>query len=97
MLSLETLKSQYRSRIIGIAEKYGAENIRVFGSVARGEQRGNSDIDFLVTLQPKTTLLKLAAMERELSELLGCTIDVVSERALSPYFRDQVLDEATPL
>jgi len=86
-----------RSEIIGIAEIYGARNVRLFGSVARGESDAGSDIDLLVEFGPGVTLLKHAAMVRELEALLGCKIDLVSDKGLRPRIRDRVLKEAVPI
>ena len=92
----ELLKSK-RAEIIRITEKYGARNVRLFGSVARGEYDQASDIDLLVEFGPGVTLLKHAAMIRELELLLGVKTDVVSDRALRARIRDRVLDEAVPI
>jgi hypothetical protein len=69
----------------------------MFGSVARGDAGPASDVDFLVELEPGRSLLDHAALMLDLSELLGCAVDVVSERALHWYIRDRVLAEAIPL
>ncbi len=86
-----------REEILRIAEKYGAKDVRIFGSVARGEADEKSDIDFLVRLEPGTTLLRHAAVVRELTRLLGCNVDVVSERGLRERIKDRVLREAAPI
>jgi len=84
-------------RIKAIAESYHAQNIRVFGSVARGEERSDSDIDFLVDFLPGSTLLDQIGFMNALSTLLGRKVDVVSERALNKYLRQSVLQEAISL
>ena len=86
----------HRQAILSIAARIGASNIRVFGSVARGEHREGSDIDLLVDLAPGVTLFDLSRLHRELSELLGVPVDIVSSRALLPRDQD-VLDEAIAL
>ena len=96
-LRFETFRTRYRENILEIARRYGAEDVRIFGSVARGEASEESDLDILVALRPGTTLLMLAAMERELRELVGRNVDIVSERSVSKYFRDDVLREARVL
>jgi len=83
-----------RDEVLRIAARHGAHNVRVFGSVARGEDRGDSDVDLLVELAPGVTLLRHAALVRELEALLGRKVDVVSERALRPQLREDVLREA---
>jgi predicted nucleotidyltransferase len=91
------LLSNARSAILGLAEKHGAQKIRIFGSVARGEANDASDIDFLVAMGPGRSLLDLVGLEQDLAELLGRRVDVVSEGGLSPYLRDRILREARPL
>jgi len=72
-------------------------NVRVFGSVARGENRPDSDIDFLVNLEAGRSLLDLARLLRELNNLLGYPVDVITEAGLRPRIKPQVLKEARPL
>lgn len=83
--------------ILGIATRYGASNIRVFGSVARGEDRADSDIDFLIDLEPGRTLLDLGGLYADLQDLLGRNVDVVTEGGISKYIRRQVMAEAVTL
>jgi hypothetical protein len=92
-----TALAETRDEILRIAARHGARNIRVFGSVARGEDRTDSDIDFLVRFDPGVTLLRHAALARELESLLHRKVDVVSDRGLRERIRNQVLQEATPL
>jgi len=73
-----------RDRIREIAASCNADSIALFGSTARGEDTEASDCDFLADLKPKTTLFHIARMKRLLEELLGCPVDIVSRRALSP-------------
>ena len=96
-MNIEALLKEKREAIIRIAAKYGAQNVRVFGSVVRGEANENSDVDFLVQFSPGVTLLNHAALVRELEALLGGRVDVVSERALKPRIREKILKEAVPL
>ena len=86
-----------RGEILRIAAAHGAQNVRVFGSVSRGEAGSESDIDFLVKLESGRSLLDLIAIKQELEDLLGCEVDVVTEDAVSPYIREQVLREAVRL
>jgi hypothetical protein len=92
----DLLKSK-RDEIIKTAAKHGAHNVRVFGSVARGEADAQSDIDLLVEFKQGTTLLGHAALISELEELLGVKVDVVSDRGLRERVRDRVLNEAVAL
>jgi hypothetical protein len=88
---------QKRDEIIAIAARYGVRNVRLFGSVARGESDESSDIDLLVTLDRGVTLMKVSALRRELEALLGCQVDVISDKGLRERIRDRVLAEAVPL
>ncbi|MCL6536000.1 MAG: nucleotidyltransferase family protein [Armatimonadetes bacterium] len=96
-MTLETLLRAKRDEILQICAKYGARNVRVFGSVARGEADEQSDIDLLVEFEPNRSLLDHAGLWVELQELLGVKVDVVSERGLKPRIRQRVLQEAIPL
>lgn len=92
----ELLKSK-RDEILRIAAKHGARNVRVFGSVARGEADEQSDVDFLVEMEPDRSLMDRAGLMVELEELLGRKVDVATERVLKPRLREKVLKEAVPI
>jgi uncharacterized protein len=92
----ELLKDK-REAILQIAAKHGARNVRVFGSVARGEADDQSDIDFLVDMEPGRSLLDLGGLLMDLQDLLGRNVDVVTERGLKPRIRERVLHEAVAL
>jgi predicted nucleotidyltransferase len=96
MTPLELLQHK-RDEIRRIATKHGAYNLRVFGSVARGEARPDSDIDLLIDKGPTTSSWFPAGLVLELEEILGRRVEIVTEKALSPYLRDRVLSEAIPL
>ncbi len=96
MVADEFLKNK-RSEILRLAARRGARNIRVFGSVARGDARPDSDVDFLVELEPDRSLLDLGGLLMDLQDLLGRKVDVVTEKGLHWYIRDRVLEEAVPL
>ena len=91
------LIQQHREAILDLAARHGASNVRVFGSLARGEGTKDSDLDLLVTLEEKRSLLDLVGLKLDIEDLLNRSVDVVTEPALSPYIRDLVLAEATPL
>jgi len=86
-----------RSAIVQAAAANGARNVRVFGSVARGDDRPDSDVDFLVTLEPGRTLLDLARLEQRLEALLGRRVDVVTESGLRESIRTAAFREAVPV
>ena len=87
--------SQRRSDIERLARLHGAYNLRIFGSVARGEAGPDSDLDVLVRFETGRSLLDLVGIQQDLEELLGCKVDVVSERALRS--EDEILREAVSL
>ena len=89
--------SNKRDEILWIAAAHGARNLRVFGSVSRGEATEKSDIDLLISLEPGRTLLDIVAIKQDLEDLLGCNVDVVTEDAVSPYIREKILKDAVSL
>jgi len=96
-MTIEQLVHEKRDEVQRIAAKHGARNIRVFGSVARGEAREDSDIDFLIDTGPVTSSWFPAGLVLDLEESLGRRVEVVTERGLSPLIKDRVLQEAVPL
>jgi predicted nucleotidyltransferase/DNA-binding XRE family transcriptional regulator len=88
---------QRRRSVIACAARHGASNVRVFGSTARGEDQPDSDIDLVVDLDRKVGLFELEALRRELSEILGVSVDVAPSDSLRPRVREEVEREATPL
>jgi predicted nucleotidyltransferase len=89
--------ARHRDAILELAGKYGASDLRLFGSVARGEQNVTSDVDLLVKMAKGTSLLDYVGLTQELGELLHCHVDVVNEKCLYPRIRDRVLAEAVPI
>jgi predicted nucleotidyltransferase len=96
-MTLRDLQTTMRQDILRLATRRGAQNIRVFGSVARGENDPLSDIDFLVDLEPGRSLLDLGGLQRDLEILLASRVDVVSSRGLRERVRENVLSDAVPL
>ena len=96
-MSPAELLHEKREDILRIARKRGASNVRVFGSVARGEADSKSDIDLLVDLEPGRSLFDLGGLLMDLQELLGQKVDIVTERGLRERIRERVLKEAIPL
>jgi predicted nucleotidyltransferase len=96
-MKLNRLLEEKRGEIMRIAAEHGARDVRVFGSVARGEGDGESDIDFLVELETGRSLMDLGGMQMELESLLGRRVDVVTARGLKARIRERVLREAVPV
>jgi predicted nucleotidyltransferase len=96
-MTLEELRSRHRDQIVELAHRRGAHNIRVFGSVARGDQRLDSDVDLLVDFEPGRSLLDLAGLWLDLEGTLGCKVDVVSSRGLRPRVESAVMRDAINL
>jgi predicted nucleotidyltransferase len=96
-MEIDELLREKRDEILRIAARHGASNIRVFGSVARGEARAESDVDFLVELERGRSLLDHAALMIDLEDLLGRRVDVATERGLRPKVREQILKDAVRL
>jgi uncharacterized protein len=84
-MNTSQLLQSKRSEILQIATLHGAQEVRVFGSVARGDARPNSDIDFLVDMEGGRSLLDLIELSRDLEELLHCKVDVLTDGDLSPH------------
>lgn len=93
-MELKQLLTKKRKGIIQIAQKYGVYNIRIFGSVARGENNSDSDLDFLVDIKSGRNLLERIALIQELEDLLGYKVDVVKSPNLPMLIRDKVFNEA---
>jgi len=96
-MTLQELRERKREQILRVAAHRGARNIRVFGSVARGDNDEKSDVDFLVEMEPGRTLFDLSGLLIDLESLLHVSVDVVSDRGLRPRVRERVLAEAVPL
>ncbi|MBI3972473.1 MAG: nucleotidyltransferase family protein [Chloroflexi bacterium] len=86
-----------REEILRTAAQHGVLDVKVLGSVARGEAHPDSDIDVLGTREPGRSLLDLIALKHELEDLLGHRVDVVTRPAISPYLCDQILSETVDL
>ena len=97
MISYDELLQTKREDILRIASQYGAYNVRIFGSVARGEADEKSDIDLLVNMEPGRSLFDLGGLLSDLEDLLGCNVDVVTEDGLRDRIRNRVLNEAIAL
>ena len=96
-MDLDELLSEKRYALLEAAQQYGAHNLRIFGSVARGEATPDSDIDILVDLEPGRSLLDLGGLLMEFQAILGRPVDVVTEQGLRDRVRQRVLSEAVPL
>ncbi len=96
-MEAEKLLKEKRHAVMALAAKHGAQNLRVFGSVARDESGPESDIDLLVKMEEGRSLLDLSALILDLRELLGVKVDVVPEDGLYWLLRRRILKEAKPL
>jgi predicted nucleotidyltransferase len=96
-MTIRKLIAAKRSEILAAAARHGATNVRLFGSVVRGEATSDSDVDVLVDLELGRSLLDLGGLLMDLQDLLGCRVDVVTEMGLHWYIRERVIREAVPL
>ena len=94
---MHALIESHREQLLALARRRGVTGVRVFGSMARGGGREDSDVDLLVTLAPGTSALALGGLLLDAQELLGRRVDVVTEASLHPALRDRVLADAVPL
>jgi predicted nucleotidyltransferase len=96
-MNINELVKEKREDILRVAALHGVRNVRIFGSVARGEADSDSDVDLLVELEPGRSLFDLGGLLMDLQALLEHPVDVVTERGLRERIRDRVLKEAAPL
>jgi predicted nucleotidyltransferase len=96
-MEIAELRGAKRDEVLRIAARLGASNIRVFGSVARGEAGQASDVDILVDMEPGRSLFDVGSLQMDLEEALGARVQVVTERALHWYIRERVMLEAVRL
>jgi len=96
-MGIEKLLKSKREEILRVAAKHGARNVRIFGSIVRGEAGPDSDVDFLVEIEPGRSLLDHVALLQDLEDILCRKVDIVNEKALHWYIRDRVEREAVPL
>jgi len=96
-MTVQDLLKEKREEILRIADAHGARNVRVFGSVVRGEADDTSDVDFLAEMEADRSLLDVGALLNDLRGLLGRRVDVVSEKGLYWLLRRRILKEARPL
>ena len=94
---MHSLIENHRAEILALAERHGIHNVRVFGSMARGDAGDAGDVDLLVSLPPGTSGLALGGLLMDVQDLLQRRVEVVTDRALHPALRDHVLKEAQPL
>ena len=96
-MNLRSLLNEKRTAILETARRHGARNVRIFGSVTRGDDDEKSDLDFLVEMEPGRSLLDHAALLLDMEKLLGHKMDVLSENGIKARMRERVLREARPL
>ena len=88
---------QHQQTIKDLAQQFGIKNLRVFGSIAKGQDNENSDLDLLVEASPTTKLFDICGLQIELEELLNLKVDVVTDNSLPPKFKEEVMQYAIPL
>lgn len=96
-MSIEDILKSNREHILRIAARHGARNLRIFGSVVRDEAGPNSDVDFLVDMDPGCSLMDMGGLLMDLQDLLGRKVDIVEPEGLYWVIRDRALKEAIPL
>jgi predicted nucleotidyltransferase len=96
-MGIKEIVEEKRDEILAIAERFGARNVRVFGSVARGDADEDSDVDLVVEFDDDSSLMDHAAMMLELEALLGRRVDIAPEKCLRPRVKERVEREAVPL
>jgi predicted nucleotidyltransferase len=96
-MRLRAILQSKRDEILRIAAKHGAYNVRIFGSVVRGEDNETSDVDFLVGMEPGRSLLDLAGLGEDLEGILQRSVDVITDRGVSPYLKERIYSEAVAL
>ena len=93
----ERVKNSTKQHFLTLLNVMGRTNVRMFGSVARGESHQASDVDFLVEMQPEHSLLDRIALKQDLEDLLGCRVDVATPGTLHECIKDKILQDARPL
>lgn len=96
-MSKRELVQRQRNEVMAIARRHGGLSLKLFGSTARGDEVEDSDVDFLVEMEPGRSLLDLGGMQNELELFLGCPVDVVTANGLRERIRSQVLTESVPV
>ena len=96
MITQETVR-QHRAAILALAQRYGAHDVRIFGSVARGDATEASDLDLIVQFDPGRSLFDHGGLLMDLRDLLGMKVDVIDEEGMRPRFRAHVMKEAVAL
>jgi len=96
-MDLGLVRTRWKPEILRLAERHGIQNVRIFGSIARGEGGQDSDLDLLVGVEPGRSYLDFIAFWKDVEDALGCKVDVVDDEGINPYSRDTVLNDAVPL
>ena len=96
-MSRLNLLKKHRQELITLAQQYGAYNVRIFGSVIRGMDTDDSDIDFLVSFREGTSLFDRGGLVSDFKDYLGCDVDIISDKTIKSGLRDEILSSAQPL
>ena len=89
--------NELRPEVLAVAHRHGASNLRIYGSIAKGQEHAGSDLDLLVDLAADQSLLGLISLRQELEDLLGCPVDVTEAETLHPLIHGEILEQASTL
>ena len=96
-MNLEELRKNYKEDILRIADKYGVTDVRVFGSVARGDAKEGSDVDFVVRFPKDASFITYGEMQDELEGVMSCRVDLLSENGINKHLKDEILSNSENL
>lgn len=96
-MSTFNVLQEKKGEILALAAKHGASNVRLFGSVTRGEDHEDGDVDFLVDMQESRSLFDLIGLQQDIEKAIGRKVDILTPNGINRYMKDRILREAAPL